>query len=116
MVFLKMSQKKREKRRKKVQWSHRNISEIPRSISGVYAFWCRENDKCVYVGKAAEQSVRNRLIQHWRGSHNRILKLWIQAFGEYLDVCYMSVELSKVDDFERRLIKLWKPEANVQHR
>ena len=50
-----------------------------------------------------------------RGSHNEILKLWIQAFGDNLDVCYMAAESSKIDTLEKRLIKAWKPEANKQH-
>ena len=110
-----MSQKKREERREKIQWSYPNISGMPRSISGVYAFWCRENEKCVYVGQAADQSIKERLRQHWCGSHSETLNLWIQAFGEHLDVCYMVVEPSKIDRLEKRLIRLWRPEVNVQH-
>lgn len=98
-----------------MKWSYVTISRIPKSIFGVYAFWCRDNKKCIYVGKAKNQPIRNRLKDHWRESHNKTLRLWIQAFGDNLDVCYTSTERRKIDTFERRLIKAWKPEANKQH-
>lgn len=97
------------------EWSYLNIDRVPKSILGVYAFWCRDNAKCIYVGKAKSHPIKNRLKEHWRGSHNEILKLWIRAFGYNLDVCYMSAEKRKIDVLERRLIKAWKPEANKQH-
>ncbi len=28
----------------------------------------------------------------------------------------MSVELNKIDRFEQKLIKCWRPEANIQHK
>ena len=98
-----------------VKWSHATISQMPRGIIGVYAFWCRDNGKCIYVGQAKDRPIRERLREHWRSSHNEILKLWIQAFGENLDVCYAATERNKIDTLERRLIKAWKPEANKQH-
>ena len=82
---------------------------------GVYAFWCRTNGKCIYVGKARERPIRERLREHWNRSHNESLRLWLEAFGEILDVCYISVERGKIDALERRLIRMWNPEANVQY-
>ena len=106
-----------EKKAAKVvaQWSYATISRVPRAIVGVYAFWCRDNGKCIYVGQASDRPIRDRLREHWRGSHNETLKLWIQAFGENLDVCYTPTVRDKIDTYERRLIKAWKPEANKQH-
>ena len=97
------------------KWSYLGIELIPKDIFGVYAFWCRDNGKCIYVGKAEDQPVKKRLGDHWRKSHNEILRLWIEAFGDNLDVCYMSVENHRIDSLERRLIKTWKPEANLEH-
>ena len=85
-------------------------------MTGVYVFWCRENNKCVYVGKASERPIQARLREHWRRSHNETLRLWIQAFGDYLDICYVPVEHGRITRLERRLIRLWNPEANVQHK
>ncbi len=97
-------------------WSYPTLSQISEKTTGVYAFWCRDNGKCIYVGQAKDRSIRERLRDHWRGSHNEVLGLWIQAFGENLDVCYMSIDRNKIDTLERRFISAWKPEANKQHR
>ena len=106
-----------EKKADKVvaKWSYATISRIPRAIIGVYAFWRRDNGKCIYVGKAKDRPIRDRLGDHWRGSHNETLRLWIQAFGDNLDVCYTPTVRDKIDTYERRLIKAWKPEANKQY-
>ena len=103
-------------RRSTIPWSHRALEEVPQGIVGVYAFWCRGNGKCIYVGKASEQSIGHRLRQHWRRSHNRTLHLWIQAFGDQLDVCYASVDRQRIGTVERRLIRLLNPDANVQYK
>ena len=67
-------------------------------------------------GVEITESASERLRNYWNGaSHNETLKLWIRAFGEYLDVCYTEVQPSKINRFERRLIRLWRPEANKQH-
>ena len=94
------------------RFSYAGIVAIPKDVSGVYAFWCREKERCIYVGMAKDQSIRTRVLQHWRGSHNEKLNLWLREFGDYLDVCYMSVRGDRIARFEDRLIKLWNPEAN----
>ena len=103
-------------RRTTVRWSYPNIRSVPDGMLGVYAFWCRDTGKCVYVGQASEQQIRERLRDHWRGSHNRVLSLWIRVFGDRLNVCYASVQRSRIDRLEQRLIRLWSPEANIQHK
>ena len=100
-------------RLKKVfKFSYSGITKIPKGVSGVYAFWCRDNSKCVYVGMAKEQPIRTRILQHWRGSHNEKLNMWMREFGNHLDVCYMSVQSNRIARLENRLIRMWKPEAN----
>ena len=99
----------------KITWSYLGIGDIPRDIYGVYAFWCRDNGKCIYVGKAEDQPVKARLRRHWNGSHNETLRLWIEAFGSKLDVCYMAADAHRIDRLEKLLIKAWKPEANIEH-
>lgn len=96
-------------------WSYPTLEEVPRDLTGVYAFWYRRTGRCVYVGKASEQTVRKRLHQHWRGSRNEALNLWMKAYGNFLDVCYAPVERHRVAAMERRLIKRWKPETNILH-
>ena len=107
---------KKERHRKLKSFSHPTIEEVPRELIGVYAFWHRNSGKCVYVGMASAQPIRNRLRQHWNRSHNETLRLWIQSYGSDLDVCYAQVEETRIEALERRLIRLWNPEANVQHR
>ena len=103
-------------RHRTMAWSHRTLAAVPKGLVGVYAFWCRQTGKCVYVGKASERPIRDRLHDHWSGSHNKTLRLWIQEFGDQLDLCFAHVQRDKVALFERRLIHLWNPEANVQHK
>ena len=98
-----------------VPWSYGTLTNLPEGV-GVYAFWNRRSGKCVYVGMTADQSIRDRLHQHWSGSHNETLRLWIRAYGPQLDICYTRVERHRIKVLERRLIRLWNPEANVQHK
>ena len=46
----------------------------------------------------------------------RDVRLWIQVYGAYLDLCYAEVERNRIEALERRLIRMWNPEANVQHK
>ena len=94
------------------RFSYMGIAKIPKEISGVYAFWCRDNGKCIYVGKAEDQTIRERLKQHWRGSHSEKLNLWMREFGSHLDICYMYVKTNRIARMESRLIRKWNPEAN----
>ena len=91
-----------------------NIDLIPGDIKGVYAFWCRVTRRCIYVGKTEDQSIKERLMQHWRGAGNKKVALWISAFGKFLDICYLPVKDGKIDRTETRLIHMWDPEINVQ--
>jgi len=96
------------------KWSYPNIDRIPPELRGVYIIWCPKTKACIYVGQAKDQPIRERLLQHWSGSHNETLKLWIKAFGKYLDVCFKPCATNRIDTLERRLIKAWKPQANRQ--
>jgi len=106
---------KMKKPRNKMPLRFHNIDHMPSNITGVYAFWCRVTGKCIYVGKAKERPIQKRLKEHWRGSDIRNLQLWIQAFGQFLDICYLPVKYEKINQVEVRLIKMWHPEINVIH-
>lgn len=107
---------KKERHRNLRPWSYPTIAEMPRELVGVYAFWYRRSGRCVYVGMASDQPLKERLRQHWNGSHNETLRLWIQSYGSHLDICYADVERGRIETIERKLIRLWNPEANIQHR
>lgn len=91
-----------------------SIERIPSSAKGVYAFWNSANGKCIYVGKAEDQPIKARLRSHLRNTHNEKLRLWIQALGAKLHICYLVVEGGIIDKYETRLIRAWNPEANIQ--
>lgn len=107
---------KKEIHRSLQPWSYPTITEIPGELAGVYAFWYRRSGRCVYVGMTSDQPIKKRLRQHWNGSHNETLRLWIQGYGPHLDICYAGVDRGTIEALERRLIRLWNPEANVQHK
>jgi len=88
-----------------------DFDKIPSSAFGVYGLWFKQ--KCVYIGKAKEQSIPKRLEQHWKGSHNPLLANWISSKGSSLIVAYCDIkELNKIDDFEKYYIKRFQPLTN----
>ena len=101
------------RQRASAQWSYLEIDGMPKTIIGVYAFWCRDTGKCIYVGQAQCEPIRERLLKHWRGSHSQRLRWWIQAFGDNLTICYREVEAGTIDRLELRLIKRWNPDVNI---
>lgn len=104
-----------KKKRSTMPFRLHNINSIPDNAVGIYGFWYRKNGKCIYVGKAKEQPIKKRLKQHWLGSHNPGLRLWIKGFGTFLDVCYLPVDRAeKINKMETRLIRAWRPETNIQ--
>lgn len=103
------------KARDVLSFRHTDIANIPSNVRGVYAYWCRAHGRCIYLGKAEKQSIRDRLMQEWRDPKNEKLKLWMQVFGKELDICYLHVRGSNIDRMERRLIKHFHPETNTIH-
>lgn len=88
-----------------------NLGKVPSDKHGVYSFWYRR--RCIYVGMAPVQPIRRRLEQHWAGSHNALLKQWIDSKGEKLCVEYVVVpDIGLIAEIEQRLIKLYQPLAN----
>lgn len=91
-----------------------SIERIPPDKIGVYAFWNPKNGKCIYVGKAEHQPIKERLRNHWRKAENEKLRLWIEALGAQIKICYLPLGRNKIDKYETRLIRAWNPEANIQ--
>lgn len=89
-----------------------NINSLSNEI-GVYAFWL--NGKCIYVGKAEKQTLKERLTQHYRNCHNDYLKLWINVYGKRLKFCYLRLNNHKrVGFIERKFIYRLQPMTNKQ--
>ncbi len=77
----------KSRHRATLPWSYGILTKLPKKAVGVYAFWHRRSGKCVYVGMASAQPIKNRLRQHWNGSHNEALRLWMQAYQPVAEVC-----------------------------
>ncbi|SMN12389.1 hypothetical protein SPBRAN_836 [uncultured Candidatus Thioglobus sp.] len=88
-----------------------NINNMGDGV-GIYAFWF--NNRCLYVGKAEQQTLKNRLTQHYRNCHNDDLKLWIEVYGCKLQFCYLELQKNRVDFLERKFIYRLQPIANIQ--
>ena len=98
-------------------FNYPGIDRMSDSMIGVYVIWRSSPKRCIYVGKAESQPIRNRLLNHWGGSHNELLKCWLKA-GKNRDgikVCYRETEVSRIDRLEKKLIQMWHPEANITH-
>lgn len=89
----------------------REFEKIDQDAYGIYGFWFKR--RCIYVGKAAEQPIAIRLVQHWKGSHNQLLRNWIEAKGKELKIAYKYIpEIAKIDILERYCINKYQPETN----
>jgi len=90
------------------------IDRIPANARGGEGFWHRS--KCLYIGKAKDQPIKNRFKQHWNYSHNVELRRWIKAFDQHIQICYLPVDNAKINKMEKRLIQALLPETNQTNR
>lgn len=83
---------------------------VPERI-GVYGFWF--GDYCIYIGKTESQSLQKRLTDHWNGSHNENLNLWINAKRDKLYIGFLELDnLKEVSRYERYYIRFFQPLTN----
>ena len=92
-------------------FTHVNISKSS-PMPGLYSFWY--NRKCIYVGIAEKQSIRERLLQHWNNCHNEGLRRWIRAKGSTLSFCYVEIPVRQLRKAERYHIHRLQPLTNIQ--
>jgi len=104
------------KNRGTMPFRHHIVDKIPSDARGVYGFWYRPNGKCLYIGQAKGQPIKSRLKQHWNRQENPKLHLWMKAFGQQIEICYLLADDAKIDKLEKRLIKAFRPETNRTHR
>jgi excinuclease UvrABC nuclease subunit len=88
-----------------------SLGKIPANVIGIYAFW--HGGRCIYIGQAKAQSIKDRLWQHYKNCHNSTLDKWIDAYGRELTFCVFHSSYRRIDDLERKLIKRHQPRANV---
>lgn len=101
-----------------VHFRKKVLSRLPENC-GVYVFWCKTakgSTKYIYVGMTARQSLRKRLIQHWKGSHNPRLVQWINVSSQCLRVTTIPLPQEKIVPTEKRLICTFVPDANDPHK
>ncbi len=67
-----------------------SIEKLPTDIIGVYAFFYR--DRCIYVGQAKDQCIKDRIWQHYKRCHNAALSMWIDAYQRDLEFCVFGVK------------------------
>lgn len=88
-----------------------NITSLPHSRSGVYLFVHKET--FVYVGKSSEAlGVRERLLVHYRDTHNDRLHAWLSALDGDVGFTYLTCREWELDDLEKSLITFLQPRAN----
>ena len=95
----------------KKRFSWVNISRVSNAEFGIYAFWTKRF--CVYVGLAKKQGFRTRLMQHYRGSHNEKLNLWLQSSVDIYFSTEVIEDFSTIETMEKLRIKQYSPLTNI---
>ena len=87
------------------------FAKIPQGAHGVYGIWYKRH--CIYVGKAVQQTIADRLRQHWSRTHNEALQMWIDAEGPNLKVAFLAIDdCKRIECYERYFIGRFQPLAN----
>lgn len=88
---------------------------------GLYAIWYRH--RCLYVGKADQGTVHDRLWKHFASSHNPFLRRWIRVKDGDLRFTTVAIEAAPLEQTELQvfvtaveglLIQTLNPETNIQ--
>ena len=88
------------------------FQQIPTNAVGIYGIWYRRY--CIYIGQTKSQSISKRLEQHWKGSHNSNLRLWIETKGSELSVWFQAIQnCGSIDQVERYCIQRFQPVTNT---
>lgn len=100
-------------RRRGKGFTFQNIMSVPQTLVGVYVLYY--GSIFIYVGQAAMRPIRRRLEEHYNGSHNEKLAVWIRALDGSIMFSYESCEKARIDDLERSMIHHLQPTTN-EHR
>ena len=88
-----------------------NINKLNDEDFGVYSIWSR--NLCIYVGKAEKQCLKKRLLQHYKGSHNAYLDMWINSSHTLWFSCIVMHNINAIDACERDKIVSLAPLTNI---
>lgn len=94
-------------------FTFQNIMSVPQTLVGVYVLYYRSI--FIYVGKAGDRPIRKRLEEHYNGSHNEKLAVWIRALDGDILFHYVRCGRAEIDDLEKSMIHHLQPATN-QHR
>jgi hypothetical protein len=95
-----------------IKYKLREIERLHDIGCGVYGFWY--TNTCIYVGKAEQQTIFERLLQHYYNTHNERLRLWMQAKGSQLQIAFKVIEKqSRIHLMERYCVEKYQPTANL---
>ncbi len=100
----------------RIRPNYLDVEGMPDIKSGVYAFWCKEAKRYIYIGQTSS-SIKKRLKQHLnpKNTFNPKLKKRIKYFGQSLEIQFTQVEKGQLNEVEKHLIKVFKPLANRDH-
>ncbi len=94
-----------------------SIDNIPSDVIGIYGFWYKYSNRCIYIGKAENQSIRMRVKQEYENSHNSQLNEWIEFFRNSLEIRYFSCDKTHdINKLEQEFTSLWDAETNLTNR
>ena len=89
-----------------------NIESTIPEEPGVYAFWFRNN--CIYVGKTEQQTLKKRILDHWRDPQNPGLRLWLKAQRNKIDISFRVINnISQIKVYEKYYINYFQPRTNI---
>lgn len=95
---------------KKLKFNWLNIQKLPEDVHGIYSIWSRTT--CIYIGKAQNQSLKKRLLQHYSRCHNEKLKAWINSSHQLWFGVEPVTNMGSIDAKERNRIKKYAPLTN----
>ena len=91
--------------------SYASIVALPEDSYGIYCIWTKSS--CIYVGKAEQQTIGKRLLQHYANCKNPGLRTWIESS---YDLYFRYLEIGNklaISAIEKKLIVKLSPLANV---
>ena len=100
---------------KRVPFTRKAISSLPRNRCGLYAIWLPTGDdggyEILYTG-VSKTCVRRRLRDHLSDEQNPELRHIIHMFGELIHFSVVFTDDPDILELETELIRDWQPETN----
>lgn len=90
------------------------INNVHQDAYGIYEIF-RQN-VCLYVGMAKDQTIRERLTQHYNRCENDFLKLWIKSSYNLRFRYFIASEYDSIAKIEDQKIRYLGPICNKDRR